>query len=407
MLLFSDLVSEVKRLSIRDQSGSEFDSEIKNGLNESLFRIARDANWTKLRRYGTFDTVTTYTEGTGAVTVTNDSKNVSVVGATFITDDINIGRRVTLGGSTQSYIITSITGETTFTVNRVYDGTTVTNASYTIWPQEIYNLPVQCDKIGFLWHEISNQPYVMQYVPSLEFFQSNSGLYYSTIPTFYRIWAEDMAMRQPNEASIVSVVSSGAADTTQSVTIFGTVSGYPDQDTISLTGTTSASGTKQFTEIDRVAKNAPSVGRITCTTNSGNVTIAVIPAGDTTAGIMYKKVIIWPLPSVVAPINVWFYKEPYRMVNDGDVHELGQEFDHAIILLTVAKIRYQNNQKEGDRFLTMYTDEMKSLRRQNADRLDYLNMLRRPEHSTFTDQGIHSQVLYQQLGGQFGPASFR
>jgi hypothetical protein len=407
MMLYSDLIEEVKRMAIRSQGGTEFDGEIKAGINESLFRIARDTNWTKLRRHETFDTVTKYDTGTGAVTVTHDSKNVTVTGATLITDGIRIGRRVTLGGSNLRYTIKTITGETTFTVDYAYDGTSSAVQSYIIWPQEEYVLPAQCDKVAFLYHERFNYPYVMKYIPNLEFFQSSTILFYQTVPIYYKMWEENMALQQPLQGSVVSVSSSSASDTAVVVSVFGTVSGYPDSEQITVTGTTPVNGSKVFTYIDRVSKASSSTGRITCTTNTAAVTVAVIPAGDATGGIFYKKVLLWPLPSAVFPMHVMYYKQPYRLVNDNDIHELGQEFDHAIILLTTAKIRYQNNQKEGDRFMAMYTDELKSLRKMNGDKLDFLNVLKRPEDSRFLGEGIHPQVLFRQLGGNFGPSSFR
>lgn len=407
MLLFADLVSEVKRMTIRDQAGTEFDNEIKAGVNESLLRISRETPWKPLRRTDTFDTKTKYTTGTGAVTVTASSKNVTVTGATFLTDGVEIGRRLTLGGSNLRYTIKTITGETTLTTDIAYDGTSSAIQSYSIWPKEEYTLPTQCATIGALWHEAFNYPYVMKYIPNLEFLQSATTMFYSAVPIYYREWSMDMVLRQPNSASIVTVVSSSTADTSQTITVFGTVSSYPDQETISLNGTSSALGTKSFSTIERIVKNASTTGRITCTTNSANVTVAVLPTGDGTAGIMYKKVRLWPLPSSVFPMNVWYYKQPWRLVNDQDAHELGQEFDHAIILLTTAKIRYQNNSKEGDRFLALYKDELNSLKKMNGDKLDFLNVLKRPEESRFLGDGIHPQVLYRQLGGNFGPGSFR
>lgn len=407
MLLYSDLVSEVKRMAIRDQGGSEFDNEIKSGINESLLRIARETSWKPLRRNDTFDTKTTYSTGTGAVTVTNGSKNVTVTGATFLTDQVEVGRRISLGGSNKKFTIKTITGETTLTVDINFDGTSSSTQSYSILPKEEYTLPAQATQIACLWHEAFNYPYVMKYIPNIEFLQSSSTFFYSAIPIYYREWNMDMILRQPNQASIVTIVSSSTSDTTPTVTVFGLVSGYPDQETIILNGTTPAVGTKLFSVIDRVVKNAPTIGRVTCTTNSSSVTIAVIPVGDGTAGIMYNKVRLWPFPSLVFPMNVWYYKQPWRLVNDQDIHELGQEFDHAIILLTTAKIRYQNNQREGDRFMSMYKDEIASLKKVNGDKLDFLTVLKRPEESRFLGNGIHPQVLYNQLGGAYGAQSYR
>jgi hypothetical protein len=71
-------------------------------------------------------------------------------------------------------------------------------------------------------------------------------------------------------------------------------------------------------------------------------------------------------------------------------------------MLTVAKLRYQQSQKEGDRFLALATDEIKSLRKTNADKLDFLNTLKRPEQSGKYRGGVHPLVSYQQLGGWYG-----
>lgn len=407
MLLYSDLVAEVKRMALRDEGGTEFDNEIKNGINESLLRVSREARWKPLRRKDTFDTKTSYTTGTGAVTVTNGTKNVTVTGATLLTNGIEIGRRVSLGGSNLRYTIKTITGETTFTIDINYDGTSSTVQSYQIWPLEEYTLNAQCADIGIMYHENFGYPYVMQYIPALEFWQSSTTMFYSAVPRYYREWTNDMTLKQPLASSVVTVSSSSSSDTSQTVTIFGIVLGYPDQETLNLNGTSSVVGAKSFTTIDRVVKNASTVGRITATTNSAAVTIAVIPSGDGTAGILYKKVLLWPLPSAVFPMQVWYYKQPWRLVNDQDIHELGQEFDHSIILLTTAKIRYQNNSKEGDRFMSMYVDEIKSLRKTNSDKLDYLQVLKRPEESRRSGAWLNPNLSFDQLGGAFGQASFR
>jgi len=407
MLTFADLVTEVKERAVKAQSGTDYDTTIKLTINNSLFRIAREANWTILRRVNTFDTEQEYTTGTGAVTVTNASKNVTVTGATFITDGIQVGRRIQLGGSSLRYNIVTITGETTLTVDINYDGTSSAVESYKIFGREEYALPPQVGKVAFLWHEYYGNPCVLNYNPSFDFLGYGTNLITEGTPTEYFAWAEDMVLRQPNEASVVRVVSSSSSDTSKDVTVFGIVSGYPDYEVITTNasnGTTAVSGSKSFTKIERIVKDASTTGRITCTTNSTNVTVAVLPVGDTTAGITYKKVRLWPVPNNVFPMNVWYYKMPWRLVNDDDVHELGQEFDEAFILLSVAKIKYQNNQKEGDRFLVLYQDEIKSLRKTNADKLDFINTLKSSEESRkYNPRSINGLLSYSQLGGQYGP----
>jgi hypothetical protein len=222
------------------------------------------------------------------------------------------------------------------------------------------------------------------------------------------MWGEDMVLEQPTQATTFYLKSSDSDDQGIDVTIFGTVSSYPDYEVITTDGTdgtTTVNGSKSFSHVDRTVKDATTDGRITVTTTDGNTNIAVIPAGDVTAGIMYKKVQLWPLPDSAFDMQVQYYKDPYRLVNTDDVHELGQEFDEAIILLSVAKIKYQDSQKEGDRFLGLYKDEIRNLRKTNMDKIDWFPSLRRPTLHRTAGTRAHPFLLYRQAGSNFGPAS--
>ncbi len=402
-LTFSDLQSECKRRAQKDNDSGQFTNAIKQAINSSLFRISRDGLWRSMRRKSFFETVTTYSTGSGTGTFTNGSKNVTVTGALFITAGIKIGRRISLSGDSSVFTIVTITGETTLTIDRNYDGTTTAVGEYSILAQEEYNLPIQSGHKMFLWHEIWGYPSQLQYIPDQQFYGSGTDNTSESIPVAYRMWGEDMVISQPLEASVVTIVSSSASDTTQSVTIFGTVSGYPDFETITVTGTTPAAGSKLFSYIERCPKSASTIGRITITANSGGATVAVLPVGDTTAGISYKKIQLFPLPSQVFPIKVQYYKDPYRLVNDNDIHELGQDFDEAIILLSTAKMKAENNQKEASMFYEMYQDEVRSLRRTNADKIDWFPSQGRP----FSGRGnmVHPYLSYGQIGPFYGSRS--
>lgn len=404
---FGTIKDEVKRRATRDQGGTQFDTGIENLINTSIFRVGREAGWRSARRTSHFDTVGTYTTGSGGGTFTNDSTAVTITGATLITDNIKIGQRIKLQGDSTYFTIRTITGETTLTLDQKYGGTTIAGTgTYSILGQEEYNLPVQAGHRLFLWHEDYGYPLLLRYIPDLEFYSGSYNNTTESTPTHYRMWGEDMAIRQPLEASAVTIASSSASDTNVSVTVFGTVSSYPDYEVITTDaadGTTSVSGSKSFTSIERVVKDASTVGRITATTNSGNVTVAVLPVGDTTAGILYRKVQLWPLPDSIIPVNVWYYKDPYRLVNDNDVHELGQDFDEAIILLAVAKLKYEQDQlKGGDKFMDLYRDEIRNLKRTNIDKIDWFPTMRRPGASTAG--GPHPFLSYRQVGSHFGPA---
>lgn len=402
MMLYSDLIADVKRRATRDQSGTTFDTPVKTIINTSLYRLAREAKWRVLRRESSFDTVTSYTTGSGAVTVNEDSASVSVTGATFLTDNVQIGRFVDLGGSNKIYIIKTITSETTFTVDSVYDGDDSTTQTYEILPQQIYNVPIQASHRIFLWHREYGSPYQLEFKTDQQFYDEGYDDTSVGTPEIYRMWGTDMVINQLKAASIIKANSSSASDTTQKVTIFGNVSGYPDFEQISLTGTAAASGSKSFTVIERAVRDAATTGRVTLTNSAANTTIAVIPIGDTTAGIMYRKISLYPLPDSVFPMQVYYYKDPYYLVNDYDVHELGGDFDEALILLSVAKIKYETSQEQGDKWFGMYKDEIANLRKTNVDKFDYFAKLSKPRESRGrSNEMIHPQLSRRQFGRYF------
>src|SRR3990167_2080259 len=410
MFTFLDLQDEVKRRGTKDQGGTQFNAAVKNIINTSLFRIGREAPWRVLRRKSFFDTETSYSTGTGAVSVTASSVSLSVTGATFITDNIQIGRRIKFGTDSGYYTIRTITSETAGTIDRLYGGTTSTTTSYEILPTEEYNLPIQFNpQRGFLWHQAYGYPVQLEYVTEQDFRSYNVNDTQEGKPIVYRMWGQNMVITQPVQASVMRVTSSSSSDIAIAITVFGIVSGYPDYEIIttnSSDGTTAVSGSKSFTSIERVSKGASTVGRITVDAHSAADIVAVMPVGDTTAGILYSKVQLWPLPDGVYPINACDYKDPWRLVNDNDVHELGQEFDEAIILLSVAKVKYETSMNDdGDKFFGLYQDELKTLRRTNMDKVDWLPSLKRPQNSRQSNWRMSNGrgILYGQLGPQYGP----
>ena len=401
---FKEICDEVKRRATRDQSGTTFDTGIKNAVNFSLFRISRDAPWRSMRRKTTFDTVASYIKTTGYASINSGSNTVTVAGATFITDGVKVGRKVKLGASGTYYYINTITGETTFTIDQTYYNASTTTSTYEIFPQEEYVLPIQSGHRMFMWHEGFGYPFRMNYITDTDFYQHGVYLTVKYIPTHYRMWGSDMALNQVRQPSVITVVSSSNSDVATQITVFGTVSGYPDYEIIATNGVTPVAGLKVFSSIERITKYTATIGRITCTANSAQDTVAVLPVGDTTAGPLYRKIQVYPLPNKVFPIHLQYYKDPYRLVNDGDVHELGDEFDESIILLATAKIKAEANLAEGDKFIALWQDEIRSLKRTNVDKFDWFPTLRRPRQNS-SDALASPNLLFRQAGPFFGPSS--
>lgn len=388
---FSDLQQEVLRRATKDQGGGSFTTGIKNVINTSMWRVAREARWRSLRRQTSFNTVAAYTTGTGAATVTDNSASFSVTGATFLTDGIRIGRFIKFSGSATYYKIATITGQTTGTLDQVFDGTSSTTATYSISGQEEYVLPIQIGHSCFFWHRAYGYPVKMEYIPSLTFYESGASDIMTNTPVGYRMWGMDATLEQPKSASIVTIASSSSSDTSIAVTVFGTVSGYPDYEIITTNGsngTTSVAGAKSFSYIERIAKNQNTIGRITLTANSANTTVSVLPVGNTTTGPYYTKVQLYPLPNAIFPIYCDYYKLPYQLVNDGDVPEIGEEFSEAIILLATSKLKAEQNQKEDSDFFKFYNDEIASLKRTNVDKVDWSPVLQRPDGNFSDGRGI-------------------
>ena len=408
MLVYKDLQDEVKRRALRNQSGTEYDEEIKNIINTSLFTLAREAKWRSLRRKTYFTTKSSYTSGTNYVLVTNSSTAFSLTAnkCDFWEDQIEIDRYIKFGTSGWYYKIRAINSNTNGVIDLAYRGTTSTATTYEIYPQSEYNLPVQVDHRAFLWHEDYGYPFRMFYIPDQTFFDTGVTLTEKNTPTHYRMWGEDTVMAQPPTATPLSIVSSSATDSTVQVTVFGKISGYPYYETVKLAGTTSTNTAYEFDSVERVSKDGDTYGRVTVTSSRGSYEVAVLPAGDTTATVKYSKVQLYPLPIRPFDINVYYYKIPYRLVNDDDIHELGQDFDEAIILLSVTKIKYQESQLEGDKWKKLYDDEVDSLRKTNVDKIDWSPVLKRP-HEGRTDPYVTKNLLYRMAGSYYGPQSRR
>lgn len=400
---FTDLQTEVSRGAVRNQAGSATETAVKNVINRSIGRISREALWRVLRKRSKVRTVPTYATGTGAGLYHQDSTTISVTGATFITDNIAIDRRIKMSGSGGYYTVKQINSETGITLDRVYDGATTATGTYSILGQEQYNSPIQSSWRGFMWHEEYGSPFLLKFLPDRDFFVTGAHKTTEAIPTHYRMWGSDMVDEQLLEPTTLGVVSSNAADTSIDVTVFGEVEGYPDSEVINTAGTTLVASTKTFTTIDRVSKSASTTGRIIVTGNSGNVTVATIPVGDATDNIQYSKFQLYPLPNTAFDIQIQYYKDPYKLVNANDVHDLGVSFDQAIIFLSNAVLKYEDNQKEGDKFMALYKDEIKILRRYNADKIDWFPRLERPWESNIYSPGLSKFLSYNQVGAAFGP----
>ena len=399
MLNFSQLQTEVRRkANIRNQA-TEYNAVLPRIINKAIQSIATEFNIRQMRRQDKVEINSGYSTGTGAVSVTNDSKSVAVTGATFLTDGIELNRYITFGGSNAYYKIAEITSETEITLDKDYNGDTSTTETYGILAQEFYNLPMRADSKSFIWHEFWGQPQVLEYIPYHRFYRDSDYRYQEQIPTTYTITGSAMVKEQIKSAGVVSVSSSDSADVNISITVRGIVNGYPDYEVIttdSSDGTTAASGSKSFSEIHQFGKSTTTVGRITLTGDSASTTLGVIPANSENSDIYYTKIILNTIPSESGFLYFQYYKRPEWLIAEFDVHDLGPDFDMAIIFLAAANIKAELNMDEYATLYALYQKEMLRLRKQNADKVDYNKVKRKPF------QKIGYETDYKIYPGQAG-----
>jgi len=137
----------------------------------------------------------------------------------------------------------------------------------------------------------------------------------SGTPEQYSI-LEDKIQNQPTSSSILTIVSSSASDTTQSIFVRGISSGSETYETVALNGTSSASTTNSYTRIISISKDTVSSGIVTATSNSGAVTIVSISPVITTP--FFKKIAFHYVPASVITISIPYYVKPSPMIDDND-----------------------------------------------------------------------------------------
>lgn len=414
---FADLQSEVLRRGVRDESGMQFNVAAANLVNTALWTVARSARWKQLRRETTFNTVGPYQDSTKQANVVNNSTTVTLPNATLLTHNIQPGQYITLGGSATYYRITQVNSQTTLTIDQVFSGVTANGVNYGILPLEYYTLPIQIGHEAFFWHRAYGYPLMLTYVPSQDFYMSGVLDVLTNVPLGYRMWGCDASINQPKQPGTLSYVSTSVSDTSSvTITVAGIVAitnanngtsySMPATETISLNGTTPISGTTSFTSVDIITKNTTTSGVIEITADNGYTNVGLLPMGNTTTGPLSTKVQLYPLPYLAFPIRCLYYKLPFKMVNAGDVHELGEEFDEAIILLATAKIKAEQGLKDdSENFQEMYKEEMATLRRVNVDKIDWYPKLMAPKGNYWN--AWTGGLRYAQVGGQgqFGPQS--
>jgi len=157
---------------------------------------------------------------------------------------------------------------------------------------------------------------------------------------------------QPSSASILSLVSSSASDTTQTVRVKGTNSaGVEIDESVTLNGTTTAVTTNSFVEVRSITKSASTTGYVTITSNSGAVTVALLSPAQ--MAYLIKIIRLHQIPAGVITVQIPYIIRPYPLVSNydqpiidcADVIELGA---------TAKAWRYKRQFMKADEFEKLY-----------------------------------------------------
>jgi len=128
---------------------------------------------------------------------------------------------------------------------------------------------------------------------------------------------------QPSSASKITVVSSSASDTSETVRLVGEdASGNLIQEQVTLNGTTNVTSSNTYTKLNRVRKSANTVGFITI--SAGSTTLAIIDMHDVRS--QYVRLIMDPTPDGANTINLYALHLPWPMEYVEDVPDLPEEW---------------------------------------------------------------------------------
>lgn len=150
-----------------------------------------------------------------------------------------------------------------------------------------------------------------------ELINSNSADLYASGDIQRYVITTKPSRLQPTSSSTLSIVSSSASDSTQTVAVkYMDTNGIEIHETVTLTGTTPVVTSGSAVEILSISKSAITVGRITVTANAGAVTVAVLAPAD----LAYFENIVrfHYTPNGAVTIKMPYIRRPYPLYNDYD-----------------------------------------------------------------------------------------
>lgn len=176
----------------------------------------------------------------------------------------------------------------------------------------------------------------------------------------FTLWGRSAVSAQPSSASVITISSSSASDTTaaKAITIMGDTATGVTTESITPNGVTPVAGTTSFTNILEVTKGAAWVGTLTMTSNSAAVTnLNLFP---TEYGRSYPTLQLLYLPTVGEIVKYRFYRKPKELSSNNDITNIPPPFERVLMWDALLLMGAYDNRLDGGRMplWTKYRDDL-------------------------------------------------
>lgn len=322
---------------------------VKKSINIALSRIAEYFEWPYyMVSSGLISTVATYS--TGTVTATNGS--ATVTGSGTVWTSAMIGRKIRVASGQPYYVIKSVGSTTSIILATVFQETTATGATYTIYKDE-YRLAADVDTYKTII-QIQNAT-AMDSVPPARFDKFFPSPYSYAHP-----------IMEIMKGTNLDTYSTGTITVTVNSTIIVGVG----------TGWNSVEGLGRMSIIT-VGSNVYTVKSVTDDTNLVIFEVPSVAAATSvySIGLTNLLVQVYPIPSQQENLYYRYYRIPSLLINSYDVPDMPPQFQYLLIygsmsFVFLSKGDVSKSQIESEnRFLMGLQDMKKKLGSYASDRV--------------------------------------
>lgn len=299
-LQFSTILSRAKAIS----NVTSQDALIKDGIQMGLDR-ATMADLPYLMSDSFITTVAPYE--TGTVTATNNSKTITGSGTTFTS--AMVGRKIRIGSENSYYRIAAFVSTTEITLEVVYQGTTGSANTYSIFKDE-YRLPADLDVYKVL-RQIENSL-------ALVGLENSAFDIYQPTPQ--------------NEGSPNFEILAGTKLDTYTT---GTLSGSVSSAVLTGSGTSWLSveglGKASRITIGTTVYTVKSVDSDTQITLYEKLSATVAAGTSYTIHLDNYIIQFYPIPDAIENIYFRYQRIPYPLINDEDIPDLPEKYHYILV----------------------------------------------------------------------------